>query len=105
MLLKLLVFKEAGLAIAVCWFLTLTLPEPITAQNNKTDSLKLSLNALPDNSAKVDALNELCLLHAEKSPESALIYCRQAEALASDLSYTAGLARNLTNAAAISYFR
>ncbi len=99
------IFIKKACGVIAIWLLFILQPAEITLAQSKIDSLRTSLNELSDNTAKVDVLNELCLLYAEKSPETAFIYCRQAAALADSLNYRDGVAKNLTYSAAISYFR
>jgi len=59
---------------------------------DKIDSLKKVISSLPQDTARVDKINDLSTLYLGTNPDTALIYANQAKELADKINYQDGIA-------------
>jgi signal transduction histidine kinase len=62
----------------------------VVAQNKKIDSLKLLLQQVKTDTAKINKLNQIGLAYLEVNNDSALIYCRNALRLSEKIKFSNG---------------
>ena len=71
------------------------LPVTLNAQNRLIDSVKLDLNSIKTDSAKVNAYNELCFLYRYVNIDTAIFYGNEGYALSKKIQYHRGQSRAL----------
>ena len=71
------------------------LPVTLNAQNRLIDSVKLDLNSIKTDSAKVNAYNELCDLYCTVNIDTAIFYGNEGYALSKKIQYHRGQSRAL----------
>jgi signal transduction histidine kinase len=71
------------------------LPVTLNAQNRLIDSVKLDLNSIKTDSAKVNAYNELCDLYCTVNIDTAIFYGNEGYALSKKIQYHRGQCRAL----------
>ena len=75
------------------------------AQSTSLDSLKKTVNALPEDSNKVNALNALAAEYFGSAPAHSILYAEQAKDLALKLKFKPGLALSYKNLGLAHYFQ
>ncbi|MDH5382631.1 MAG: tetratricopeptide repeat protein, partial [Cyclobacteriaceae bacterium] len=77
----------------------------VFAQNGKLDSLQKLIATIPDDTAKVNAINQMVLTYREQNNFEALILANKAIGIAEKLNYPKGLATALEHLGWINYHK